>query len=49
LGQRTEQSLTGLGSEDRTKFDWSWVRGPVLIVRTVFVSRKVDIMFSMLV
>jgi hypothetical protein len=27
LGQRKEQSLTGLGSEDRTKFDWSWVRG----------------------
>jgi hypothetical protein len=23
----SEQSLTGLGSEDRTKFDWSWVRG----------------------
>jgi hypothetical protein len=23
----SEQSFTGLGSEDRTKFDWSWVRG----------------------
>jgi hypothetical protein len=31
-----EQSFTGLGPEDRTKFYWSWAGGPVLIVRTLF-------------
>jgi hypothetical protein len=30
----SEQSFTGLGPEDRTKFYWSWTGGPVLIMRT---------------
>jgi hypothetical protein len=32
LGQRT-----GVHHEDRTKFYWSWARGPVFIMRTVYV------------
>jgi hypothetical protein len=50
LGQRTEQSFTGLEPEERTKFYWSWAGGQnkvLLVLGRRTGAHREDCMISM--